>query len=187
MRSAVLLVALLLSAPALAEIDAQHPPPDWMVRGYEAAISDRAAVATTVEAPFVDLARFVPASKAGDFVDKLLPVLGDQDSDARFAAALALGQLSLGDRASAVVDKLLPLLGDPDQNVRTSAAQVLGQITPRDRANAVVDKLLPLLGNRDNNAHFAAQALGQITPEDRAAVVAGKLLPLLGDPEFFVR
>src|SRR5271166_6954143 len=103
MRSAVLFVALLLSVPALAEFDAQHPPPDWMVRGYEAAISDPAAAAATVEEhqyPFADLARFVPGNKASDFVDKLLPVLGRQDRDARLGVAGTLGFVTPRDRAT---------------------------------------------------------------------------------------
>ncbi len=186
MRSAVLLVTLFLSAPALAEFDAQNPPPDWMVRGYEAAISDPAAVAITVEEhyPFADLAKFVPASNAGDFVDKLLPLLGNQDSNARSAAAGALGQITPVDRTGIVATKLLPLLSDPDGYVRSAAAGALGQITPVDRAGIVADKLLPLLGDHDGYVRYAAaEALGRITAGDRAAVVAGKLLPLLGDQD----
>jgi hypothetical protein len=112
MRCAVLIVALFLSAPALGEFDGRHPPPEWMLRGYEAAIFDPAAVAAVVKEiyPFGDLATFVPASKAGDLVDKLLPLLGDPDRDVRSAAAQALGQITPEDGADAMVDKLLPLL-----------------------------------------------------------------------------
>ena len=44
-RNAVLFVALALSSPALAQFDAQHPPPEWMERGFEAAVADTRFVA----------------------------------------------------------------------------------------------------------------------------------------------
>ena len=39
----LILIGMILSTPALAQFDAQHPPPDWMERGFEAAINDFAA------------------------------------------------------------------------------------------------------------------------------------------------
>ena len=143
MRSAVLFVALFLSGPAVAEFDAQHPPPGWMARGFEAAIADPASLVGVIEnTDLAGLAEFVPSDRAGAVVDKLTPLLGDSDSVVRSAAAQTLGQIPPGDRAGAVVDRLTPLLGDSASDVRFAAAQALGQI-PGDRAGAVVDKLTP--------------------------------------------
>ena len=189
MRSAVIFVALILSAPALAQFDAQHPPPDWMERGFEAAVADPASIRGVIESnSFSALAKFVPGGRAGAVIDKLLPLLGDQDSSVQSAAAQALGQIATGERAGAVIDKLLPLLGDQDSSVRYAAAQALGQIATGERAGAVIDKLLPLLGDQNISVRYAAaQALGQIATGERAGAVIDKLLPLLGDQDSSVR
>ena len=91
-----LLVAasLILSAPALAQFD-DKPPPDWIVRGFEAAVVDRSSVKGAVtNDTFNVLVKFVPpGDRAGAVIDKLLPLLGDPHSDVRSAAAQALGQI----------------------------------------------------------------------------------------------
>jgi hypothetical protein len=148
LRSAVFFVALILSAPAPAQFDAQHPPPDWMERGFEAAIFDPASIQDAIKQDaFLNLSNFVPSDHARAVIDKLLPLLGDRDSDVREAAARALGQLAPGERAGPVIDKLLPLLGDKDSAVQEAAARALGQLAPGERAGPVIDKLLPLLRN----------------------------------------
>ncbi len=189
MRSTVLFAALILSARALAQSDAQHPPPDWMVRGFEAAVADPASIQGAIESDaFSGLAGFVPSGRAGAMIDKLLPLLGDPNINARGAAVNALRQIATSERASAVIDKLLPLLGNPNTNAGVAAANVLGQIATGERADAVIDKLLPLLGDQNSNARSAAaNALGQIATGERAGTVIDKLLPLLGDRDIYVR
>ncbi len=189
MRSAALLVALVFCVPAWAQFDTSHPPPDWMVRGFEAAVADTAATKSAItDESFSGLAPFLPADRAGPLTDKLTTLLGDPDSDVRSAAAQALGNIPLGDRAGAVIDKLMPLLGDLDFDVRSAAAQALGKIATGDRAGAVIDKLMPLLGDPEGNVRSsAAQALGNLPPGKRASAVIDKLTRLLGDPEADVR
>jgi hypothetical protein len=187
MRSAVLFIALILSAPALAQFDAQHAPPDWMVQGYEAAIADPTSIRAAVErGAFWGLAEFVPSARADPVIDKLLPLLDDEDGYVRDAAAEALGQITPGERAGVVVDKLLPFLGDPASDMRYTAAEVLGRIATGERAFVVIDKLLPLLGDRVRR-QVAVEALSRIATEEGAGVVIDKLLPLLGDKDRIMR
>ena len=117
MRSALLLVALLFCAPARAQFDASHPPPDWMLRGFEAAVADPAATkAVIADRIFIGLAGFVPADRAGTVIDNLTPLLGDPEQKVRAAAAEALGGIPPGDRAGPVMDKLTPC-----SEIRTTA------------------------------------------------------------------
>jgi len=185
MRRAVLFVALMLCAPALAQFDAQHAPPDSTEPGFEAAIADPASIRSAIKSDaFSGLAKFAPSERAGPVIDKLLPLLGD----VRLAAAQALSQITPGERVGAVIDKLLPLLSDQNSLVRFAATQALSQITPGDRAGPVIDKLLPLLGDENSYVRSAAaQALGQITPGERVGAIIDKLLPLLGDDNSFLR
>jgi hypothetical protein len=163
-----------------------HPPPDWMERGFEATVADPASIRGAIDA-FSDLAEFVPAERAGPVIDKLLPLLGNQYSHVRSAAAQALGRIATGERAGPVIDKLLPLLGDQNIYVRSAAAQALPRIATGERAGAVIDKLLPLLGNQDISVRSAAaQALGRIATGERAGAVIDKLLPILGGRDSYV-
>ena len=90
MRWVIAATGLVLSGPTLAQFE-DKPPPDWMVRGFEAAVADRSSVAGAVaNDSFRALARFVsPGERAGAVIDKLIPLLGDQDGDVRNSAAEA--------------------------------------------------------------------------------------------------
>ncbi len=189
MRSAPLFVALILSAPAQAQFDVQSPPPNWMVRGFEAAIADPASFVFTIESrDLVGLTKLVPSERAGSVIAKLLPLLGAPDWRMQSAAARALGQIATGDRAGPVIDKLLPLLGATDWQVRAEAARALGQLAIGERAGPVIDKLLPLLFDTVNDVQgTAAQALGRLATGDRTGRVIDKLLPLLGSAEVSVQ
>jgi HEAT repeat protein len=185
----LILVGVILATPALAEFDAQHPPPDWMERGFEAAINDSAATRGGIEIDAdLYLSTFVPPGRAGPVIDKLLPLLGDRDPSIRAAAVQALGRIPTGDRASTIIDRLLPFLSDSNSSIRGAAIQALGQIATGVRAGPVIDKLLPLLSDQDRTiSAVAAQALGQIATGERAGPVIDKLLPLLGDPNSSIR
>ena len=226
MRSAVLFVTVILSSPALAQVvgygpfNAHHPPPDWIVRGFEAAVADPTSIRGAMKTHALSgLAEFVPSQRAGAVIDKLLPLpwrpreqragrggaspRSDCDRRARgrrdrqaAAAPWRPGRecagrggasprsVATGERAGAVIDKLLPLLGDQNSDARVAAAQALGQVATGERAGAVIDKLLPLLGDQNSDVRTAAaQALGQLATGERAGAVIDKLLPLLGDPE----
>src|SRR5258708_6994324 len=119
-------IILFLPTQALAQSRSDLPP-DWMVRGLEAAIGDPNAVRGVVQLrPFSDLFLSVPpGDRASGVIDKLLPLLGDPDSDVRAAAAGALANIPKGDRTGNIVDKLLPLLRDPNNLVRVAAADAL--------------------------------------------------------------
>jgi HEAT repeat protein len=136
-------------------------PPDWIVRGFEAALADgrqdvgSAAVVNSGD----ELAENVPpGERAGAAIDKLLPLLADSDRNLRSAAARALAAIPPGERAGAAIDKLLPLLAD-SHRMRSAAAQALAA---GDRAT-VIDKLLPLLAD---NEKAAARALAAIPPRN---------------------
>ena len=148
MRNAALFIALILAAPARAQFDAPHPPPDWMERGFEAAIADPSSIQGALgSSGFCELAEFVPSARAGAVIDKLLPFLGDEDRDLQRAAEESLARIAAGGQAAVVIDKLLPLLGDLRRDLRHAAAEALGQIAPGERAGMVIDRLLPLLGD----------------------------------------
>jgi HEAT repeat protein len=189
MRSAVLFVALILPTAALAQFDAQHPPPDWMVIGFEAAVADPGSLAAVERVrALAGLAQYLVPGDAGAAVERLMPLLVDSVSDVRSEAAQSLAKIATGDRAVVVVDKLLPFLGDSNPVARSAAAQALAKIAIGDRAVAAIDRLTPLLGDSNRNVRSAAaQALGQIPLGDRASVVVDKLLPLLGDSYSDVR
>ena len=82
-------------------------------------------------------AKFRPETAPRAVIDKLLPLLGDPDSDVRSAAAQALGQIPPGDRAGAVIDKLLPLLGDPNSEVRSAALRSISRLGPASSTSAI--------------------------------------------------
>src|SRR4051812_44412373 len=81
--------------PTSARAQTADPPPAWMVRGFEAAIADTVPgmPAAAVRLPLVDIlaAAIPPGDRAAAVLDRLLPLLGDRNSDAvREAAARAL-------------------------------------------------------------------------------------------------
>ncbi len=189
MRCGVLLIGVILSMPALAQFDTERRPPDWMERGFEAAINDLASTrgGIALDADLY-LSKFVPSGRAGPVIDKLLPLLSDRDPAISAAAAQALGRIPIGERAGPVIDKLTPLLGDQNNVVKGAAVQALGQIATGGRAGPVIDKLLPLLGDQDPSiVYAAAQALGQIATGERGGPAIDKLLPLLDDPNSSIR
>ncbi|MFC6739818.1 HEAT repeat domain-containing protein [Methylobacterium tardum] len=166
-------------------------PPDWLVRGYEAAIADpRNDVVTAAVMLFGSLPKAVPlGTRANVAADKLLPLLSDGDSDVRKATANALARLPPGAHTDAVVDKLLLLFADGDGGVREAAVDALINIGKQARADAIVSKLLPLLADRDHRARkSAADVLVFLHPtEEGTDAVVEKLLPLLADRHDGVR
>src|SRR5262245_9462825 len=100
------IVAVLVFLPnfAFAQRGSGHPP-DWMIRGTEAAVRDPLAVRATASVLAGGLLeRAPPGDRVGGVIDKLLPLLRDPDDDARRATAKALGWLPPGDRADKVID-----------------------------------------------------------------------------------
>jgi predicted NACHT family NTPase len=118
-----------------------------------------------------------------EVIATLLALLEDEDSDVRYRAAAALG--NLGNGSQAVVQRLLVLLKkDKDYRVRYRTAQALGNLG--NDSQAVVQQLLALLKDeyyvvRDS----AAEALGNLG-NGSEAVVQG-LLTLLKDEDSDVR
>jgi HEAT repeat protein len=184
MRRLVLLLALVSSSSALAQFDDKHPPPDWMLRGFEAAVQDRSAIAGVLSVDsFRGLTRFVPPGPRADaMIDKLTPLLDAPDDDVRGAAALALAQTRLDERAGAVIDKIASILHQKSSTARSFAAEALGELATGDRATAAVDALLPLLADQSEEVRAAtARALGKLATGAEADAVTDKLLPLLDD------
>jgi hypothetical protein len=102
-----------VSTPALALFD-DKPPPDWVVRGFEAALGDKGAVSGAVT-KFGALTRFVPdGDRADAAIRELLPLLGNPDVNIRDSAAQALGTLAAKDPSGSAIEKILSLLGDTD-------------------------------------------------------------------------
>ncbi|MBE7379909.1 MAG: HEAT repeat domain-containing protein [Leptolyngbya sp. SIO1E4] len=115
-------------------------------------------------------------------VGLLLVLLQDDESDVRYRAAEALGQLGQG--SDAVVAALLPLLQDDESDVRSHAAEALVKLG--QGSNAVVATLLPLLQDDESDVRsHAAEALVKLGQGSNAVVAT--LLPLLQDDKFFVR
>ena len=80
------------------------------VGAFEAAIADPKAKGGAIQLGFSNwILRAIPADQRLDVVDKLLPLLSEDNE--RQAAAEALAIIPLGDRANQVIDKLLSLLG----------------------------------------------------------------------------
>ncbi|MBW4501373.1 MAG: HEAT repeat domain-containing protein [Scytonema hyalinum WJT4-NPBG1] len=120
--------------------------------------------------------RFFEISKS----EKAIPFLGkateDEDSDVRYRAASALGEI----KSEAAIPQLIKLLEDEDSDVRYRAASALGQI----KSEAAIPQLIKLLEDEDFDVRYrAASALGEIKPE--AAIP--QLIKLLEDEDSDVR
>ena len=123
----------------------------------------------------------------------LLTLLGDSDSDLRYAGAAALGEITQDDpnAREAVTKALITRLGDTDSSVRSAAATAIGQIK-QDNPNAreaVTKALITRLGDTDSSVRSrAAAALGEIRQDDlktREAVTEA-LITRLGDTDNIV-
>jgi hypothetical protein len=77
--------------------------------------------------------------REGDFVPRLLEMLGGRDRDARYGACEALGRL--GPKADAAAGPLRARLSDPDPWLRHLAAEALALLGPVARKGAVPDLL----------------------------------------------
>ncbi|MHC1574209.1 MAG: HEAT repeat domain-containing protein [Candidatus Methanogasteraceae archaeon] len=114
--------------------------------------------------------------QSGDIEDKLIESLKDDDSDARGAAANALGEIG----SENAIKYLIPLLKDDDSNARGAAANALGRIG----AENAIKYLIPLLKDDDSYAReAAANVLGRIGAENAIKY----LIPLLKDDDSNVR
>ncbi|BAY47656.1 hypothetical protein SAMD00079811_52750 [Scytonema sp. HK-05] len=92
-------------------------------------------------------------------IDTLLALLKDEDSDVRYSAADALGNLGKG--SEVVVQGLLALLNDEDSDVRDSAADALGKLGKG--SEVVVQGLLALLKHEDSGCPFQRRVcVGQV-------------------------
>ncbi len=152
---------------------------------------------TQFDRPALDRLRKAPIDKVGEVrlqeyraalgdeegaIVSLLALLKDSESDARYSAAEALG--NLGNASELVIDALLALLDDLNENVFLSAVEVLGKLG--NASERVVDKLLALL----NASYFpvrssAAAALGKL--DNTSEQVVDKLLALLNNSDFSMR
>lgn len=103
------IVALvLLSSTSASAQSSGGPMPFWIVRGFEAALSDPLAAGPAG----LFLSGVHHLSLADDrtdaVIDKLLPLLGDLDSHVREAAAQNLRQIATDDRTGAVIARVAP-------------------------------------------------------------------------------
>jgi HEAT repeat protein/GTPase SAR1 family protein len=112
----------------------------------------------------------------------LLTLLRDEDSNVRFNAAMALGELGQG--SEVVIQALLTLLRDENSYVRSNAASTLGKLG--QGSEAVIQALPTLLRDEDSNVRFnAAMALGELGQGSEVVIQA--LLTLLRDENSYVR
>jgi hypothetical protein len=117
-------------------------------------------------------------------ISRLLLLLQDEDSDVRYMAAYALG--NLGDRSEQVISGLLLLLQDEDSDVRHMAADVLRDLG--DRLEQVISGLLLMLQDEDSPILLLPReeyALGNL--DDRSEQVISSLLLMLQDENSYVR
>jgi HEAT repeat protein len=115
-------------------------------------------------------------------ISQLLSLLGDQGSNVRYCATLALGKL--GNGSSEVVNSLLSLLDDEEWYVAVNAAEALVQL--ENVRPEVVSSLLSLLENKEwDVCSGIALALGRL--ENSSPKVVSGLLSLLGSERTFVR
>src|SRR5262249_50258336 len=146
----IVIAFLLFSTGALAQTTS-GPPPDWMVRGFEAALADSRGdvrVAALINAG--DLAGGIPPGpRARAAIDNGPPLLAYSGPPVRRAASQVLAIIPPGERAGILVDNLLPLLADSARPVRGSAALALGVVPLGEHAGTVIDKLLPFLMDGD--------------------------------------
>jgi len=151
------------------EILANHPPwvpalldalddPDWEMR--------RAALKGLAEFP----------KEAEEFLDKAIPLLGDEHPEVCSAAAHVIGVA--GPLAKEAVPRLVQMLDSPDIKVQKSACFALGQIGPD--AKDAVPRLTEFLRQNDIRTLYSAiEALAGIGPD--AAPAAEYLLGYLND------
>jgi hypothetical protein len=122
-----------------------------------------------VEVLFAGLANWSPAvrkrsaqalsRREGDFVPRLLRLLGSKEPNARYGACEALGLL--GPRADAAGPRVRALLGESDPWLLSLAAEALARMGPDVRTAAAAD-LLRLMArpNRDDPRRMVQRAVG---------------------------
>ena len=138
----------------------------------------------------IDLIRYHPAERdyavsqlrqmdvSSDAVPFLIEVFGDHETEARWYATVALGNIGLA--AAKAVPALIKVLGDSDAGSRQRAADALGQIGPA--AVEAVPALIKVLSDADARVRqCAADALGRIGPAAVEAVSA--LIKALSDAD----
>jgi HEAT repeat protein len=116
-------------------------------------------------------------ASASPAVPRILSILEDQDTQARFEAISALEGIG---PFEGVVDGIAGRLKDGEARVRLEAAKALGEFGP-DAAGAT-SALADALGDSEADVRqAAAKALGDIAPASAAAIP--KLIRALGDSE----
>jgi HEAT repeat protein len=205
--SATLLAAL--SPPHVMAQRRNTPPPEWMVRGLEAALADgqkgvassafAIAGASTMDA----LIKNGPPERADALLDKLLLILaepeppystsmptlanGSDSSGPREAANAVISLVAIvpEDRTGIVIDKLLPLIGRDEAWVKTSVDRALVALAEHDRRGNVMNKLLAFM--TENSGHVRRSAAEILAAVARADGAMDRLLPFLADSDPIVR
>jgi|GEM_PF-2762784 len=186
--SFALLFLMQLQIAARAQV-AQDP--DWMVRGFEAALADKSpGVAEAAVLRWGRLAKHIPPGPRADAAtDRLLPLLESSNFDAVQAAATALSALPPGNRTGAILDGMLAVIEKAGDS-GSAVAAALGAVPMRDKVDTVIERLLALL-RKDGSAQqmVAIEALGALPlpPGARADAVIDELLPLLGSKPTLLR
>jgi uncharacterized sulfatase len=104
--------------------------------------------------------------KGQDNIPKLIRLLGDSDSAARYWAAVALS--ALGSEAAPAIEALMPLLKDSSPNVRFTAAGALCKLGLCEDALPVLAKGLE--GRREEAVLYAAREIQNIGDKARPIV-----------------
>ena len=130
-----------------------------------------------------------PGNRAGELIDRLLPLLKSSSLGIQIATVEALATITKpnGDHVTQVINALLPLL-EPSSEVGAQKASLRAlaaiHIPPGDSANQVIERLLPLLGplSASDVQSAAAEALTAIpiSSRDRVSQAIDRLLLLLG-------
>jgi predicted transcriptional regulator len=122
------------------------------------------------------LRRYRAALEKQALISDLIAQLHDQDRDARWEAASALGQL--GDKSERVISEILKLLHDQEDYIRANAVFMLGRLG--DKSERVISELLNLLHDEWSDVRrAAARALGELG--DKSEQVISELLNSLHD------
>jgi|GEM_PF-4183898 len=131
---------------------------------------------------------------AGDYVDRIVPLLQADNEYTRIQAAGCLRNLARPKRETIreYVPELTDALSDPASDVRNAAVVALGRIAESDPAAVrySIDDIVALVDDRSKYTRASvAYAVSQVAKEypDDARTVADALGPLLSDPHATAR
>jgi HEAT repeat protein len=123
-----------------------------------------------------------------EVISKLVSELGDENTDIRLNACVALRNMGEKAATNEVIMKLVSTLVDESEIVRVIACEALEEIGEKAATNEVISNLMNVLGDESEDVRSSAcSALGKMSGEVEMKDVISKLVSTLEDENKYVR